>query len=565
MKGSELFLKTISKLGIKNGFGIVGGEAQAIQFDEAKDIHFYLTRHEFAAGIMADVYSRITDQPQMCYSTFGPGLTNLSTGVFSAIQDRSPVLAVSAQIHTKEVRFNQTHQCIDNVSFMKTITKYSTQIENVHDIPSIVKHALEIAVNGIPGPVYISFPYNYMEEQIDDELANKLLLELMTIQKIDAPEPNHKELDRVIERINNAKHPIIIAGNQVIRDKCSAKLLNFIEKTNIPILSTLASKGVISEDHPLFITPCNKYIDQIYRDDLIKHIFSSCDLILLLGYDFGEDLKPTLWNNKIQNIVLNSFYEDMGQVFKPDMLCLGSLAKILDYFIEADIDPKLVPKNIKKVRSIFSERKADHNNGSTTDISSIIKSIRNSIGKDGILCSDIGLHKQYAGLLSKAYLPNTFLCSNVCGTFGFGLPAALAVKLAKPEARVSVICGDGGCHSTSHDIETAIRYNLPIVIVILNDNAFGLIKYYQLIERDDIFSDSVEFGKVDFVKLAEANGMQGILLNDISMLKKTMDTAFETEKSLLIEIPVKYKYDLTTIEAKEKIEDTMIELCGKEA
>jgi len=168
MKGSELFLKTISKLGIKNVFGIVGGEAQAIQFDEAKDIHFYLTRHEFAAGIMADVYSRITDQPQMCYSTFGPGLTNLSTGVFSAIQDRSPVLAVSAQIHTKEVRFNQTHQCIDNVSFMKTITKYSTQIENVHDIPSIVKHALEIAVNGIPGPVYISFPYNYMEEQIDD-------------------------------------------------------------------------------------------------------------------------------------------------------------------------------------------------------------------------------------------------------------------------------------------------------------------------------------------------------------------------------------------------------------
>lgn len=559
MKGSELFLKSISKLGVKNIFGIVGGEAQAIQFDEAKDINFYLTRHEFAAGIMADVYSRISGEPQMCYSTFGPGLTNLSTGVFSAIQDRSPVLAVSAQIPRKEIQFNQTHQCLDNVSFMKTITKYSTEIENLHDIPTIVKDALEIAINGIPGPVYISFPYDLMKAEIDDDIANKLIADLRPVKKLEAPRALPSEIDEIIDHIKTAKHPIIIAGNQVIRDKCCDKLKQFIEETNIPMICTLASKGVISEDHPLFIAPGNKYIDQIYRADLNKEIFSSCDLIVLIGYDFGEDLKPSLWENKIPSIVINSFYNDMGKVFTPTKLYLGNLSITLDCLIQAKIDQKLLPQNIKKVKTIFSDRKIEASNH-TTDISSIVKAIRNSLGEKGILCSDIGLHKQYAGLLSKTYHPNTFLCSNVCGTFGFGLPAAMAAKLAKPDTRVCVICGDGGFHSTSHDIETAIRYKLPIIIVILNDNAFGLIKYYQLIDRNDVFSDSVEFGNVDFVKLAEANGMQATFLNDISMLEETMNSAYKAGTSLLIEIPVKYNYNLSKIEDKVELEELTEEL-----
>ncbi|MBN8827879.1 MAG: thiamine pyrophosphate-binding protein [Sphingobacteriia bacterium] len=544
MKGSAFFLKTLAKLGVNNIFGIVGGEAQAIQFDEEKDINFYLTRHEFTAGIMADVYSRISGTPQMCYSTFGPGLTNLSTGVCSAMLDRSPILVVSAQIPREEICYNQTHQCIDNVEFMKPLTKYSAQLENLIDIPKIVKEALEIAINGIPGPVYLSFPLDLMKEKIDENLAEKLLNELTPINKKLPNQVNDEKLNGIIEEIKNSNNPIIVVGNQVIREDCCNEIIELANKFNIPVISTLASKGVIPEDHHLFITPGNKYIDEIYQKPLIADIFKSTDLMLLIGYDFGEDLKPSLWKNDKKTIVINSFYEDMGKVFQPGLLYIGDMKKSLNKIINSNINVKTFPTELKQVKEIFDKREVCNDNESFKKITSIISSIRNSIGKTGILCSDIGLHKQYAGLLSKTYTPNTFLCSNVCGSFGFGLPAALGAKLAKPNERVALICGDGGFHSTSQDLETAVRYNLPIVIVLLKDNAFGLIKYYQHLSREEIYNPSVEFGNVDFVKLAEANGMKALHLDNVDYLETIMNDAFEAKRPLLIEIPINYEYKL---------------------
>lgn len=543
MKSSKFFLKAIAKLGVENVFGIVGGEAQAIQFDEAEDIKFYLTRHEFVAGVMADTYSRITGKPQMCYSTFGPGLTNLSTGACSAILDRSPVLVVSAQIPRSEICFNQTHQCIDNVAFMKTLTKYAVEINNVLEIPEILTRALTIAVSDIPGPVYISFPLDVMKEDIDDKLAYQLLNELKPIAGNKPPKLNQPSLDAIVEKIKKAQHPLIIAGNQVIRAKCCEVLLKLVTEKNIPILATLASKGVIPEDHPLFITPGNKYIDEIYQQPLTDKIFEDCDLILLIGYDFGEDLKSSLWKNKIETIVINEFYNDMGKVFQPNTLYQGDLLATLEYLCASDIVPKEISKNLNMLKKIFDKRLV-YDQGKSTDISTIMEAIRNALGKTGILCSDIGLHKQYAGLLTKTYTPNTFICSNVCGTFGFGLPAGLGAKLAKPNERVCVICGDGGFHSTSQDLETAVRYNIPIIIIVLKDNAFGLIKYYQLLTREAVFPSSVEFGNVDFVKLAEANGMGAAQLTDVSRLEEVMNEAFSGNKPYLIEIPINYRYKL---------------------
>lgn len=542
MKSAELFLKAAYKLGVENVFGIVGGESQAIQFDEEKNLKFYLTRHEFAAGIMADTYTRISGNPQMCYSTAGPGLTNLSTGVFSAIQDRSPVLVVSAQIPKAEICFNETHQCLDNVSFMKPITKYAVEIDDVMEIPQILTKALNIAVNGIPGPVYISFPWDVMKVEIDDDVAQKMLKTLTPIIRADTPDPDYKQLDIIVKKIAMAKHPLIIAGNQVIRENCCSQLLQFIEKTNIPVMSTISSKGVISESHPLFLTTANKYIDKIYLKPLTKSMFAECDLVVLIGYDMGEDGKPSLWGN-IESVLINSFYNDLGKVFQPNMLCLGDLAKSLEYLSKANIPYKAISNNVVTAKQELDSRIVE-DSGEAKLISSVLDSIRNALGEDGILCVDVGLHKLYAALFSKTYLPNTFIGSGVCSTFGFGLPAGLGVKLAKPDQRVCVVCGDGGFHSTSQDIETAIRYNIPIVIIVLNDNAFGMIKLCQFIARDDIFPHSVELGKVDFVKLANANGMEAKFIADAAELETAMNEAFEKNQPLLIEVPINYPYKL---------------------
>ncbi|MCE3268552.1 MAG: thiamine pyrophosphate-dependent enzyme possible carboligase or decarboxylase [Burkholderiales bacterium] len=544
MKGAELCLKAAYKLGRENVFGIVGGESQAIQFDEEKNINFYLTRHEFAAGIMADVYSRITDKPQMCYSTAGPGLTNLSTGVFSAIQDRSPVLVVSAQIPKAEIFFNETHQCLDNVGFMKTITKYATEIDDVMKIPEILTTALNIAVNGIPGPVYISFPWDIMKIEVEETKAQEMLNNLQPIVKKLPPAPDYKKLDLIIEKIIAAKHPLILAGNQVIREESCSQLLKLVNATNIPVMSTICSKGVIPENHPLCLTSANKYIDKIYLQSLTGKVFADCDLLLLIGYDIGEDAKPSLWNaNKIETIVVNSFYNDVSKVFQPSMLCLGGLSKSLEYLCNANIAPKIISDSAKVAKKSLDD-KVIGDNGEAKFLESIMDSIRNALGEHGILCVDVGLHKLYAALFSKTYHPNTFISSGVCSTFGFGLPAGLGIKLAMPHERVCVVCGDGGFHSTSQDIETAIRYNIPIVIVLLNDNSFGMIKCCQFIARDDVFSQSVELGKVDFVKLANANGMDAKLITDALELENAINDAFKKNVSLLIEVPITYPYQL---------------------
>jgi N2-(2-carboxyethyl)arginine synthase len=543
MKSSAFFLKSVYKLGIENIFGIVGGEAQAIQFDAEENINFYLTRHEFAAGIMADTYSRITGKPQMCYSTFGPGLSNLTTSVFSAIQDRSPMLVVSAQLQRAEICYNQTHQCLDSVSFMKPITKFAAEITNTREIPNLLTEALTIAVNGMPGPVYLSYPWDLMKEEIDDDEAYRLLDQLKPIEVSLPPVPDHKQLDIIVEKIKAAKHPLIVVGNQVIRENCCSEFVQFATDTNIPVMVTLSSKGVISDTHPLSITTICKYIDKVYRQPIADKIFEECDLMLLFGYDFGEDVKPSLWKNKIETIVINSYYNDMGKIFQPNMLYLGDMKKSLNYLSAAKISPKIIPNNVIEAKQLF-ENIVVKDDGETEVLASIMTSIRNSLGENGILCVDVGLHKLYAALFSKTYKPNTFISSNVCGTFGFSLPAALGVKLAKPLERVCVVCGDGGFHSTSHDLETAIRHNIPIVVVVLNDNAFGMIKYFQLLARDEIFARTVEFGKIDFVKLANANGVEGKLITDNTELEAVMNKAFESNTSFLIEIPTKYCYKL---------------------
>jgi len=538
MKGSEFFLKSLKKLGINNIFGIVGGEAQFIKFNEENNIKFYLTRHEFTAGIIADVYGRLTGQPQVCYSTFGPGLTNLATGVFSAMQDRSPMLAVSAQIPKSEIAYNQTHQCLDNVSFMKTITKYSASIDDINQIPQLVEEALKYSLEKIPGPSYLSFPVNIMQDTINDEKAYSILNSLKVVTKTKALNADDESIKQVIAKISSAQNPIIIVGNELIRENLSSLFINLAESLNIHVICTLASKGIIPDDHKLFLTPCNKYLNKIYEEDIISQIFNNRDLILLFGYDFGEDLKPNLWKKNCETILINSFYNHIPEVFKPNYFCIGDLENTIKLLLMAKIKPKTLFSQFYPLKQKLDTRLPKNK------ISNIITTIRDTVGKDGIICSDIGLHKQFAGLISKTYETNTFLCSNVCGTFGFGLPAAIGAKIAIPNKKVILICGDGGFHSTSQDLETIIRYNLAIVIIVLKDNCFGLIKAYQITGHGDKFGDVVEFGNVNFVTLAEANGVNGINLSNIDELKKIIDEAFTKQKSLLVEIPVEYEYIL---------------------
>lgn len=548
MRGSHLFLEAARRHGVSKAFGIVGGEANAILFDEVPEISFYLTRHEFVAGIMADVYARLTGQMQIAYSTFGPGLTNLMTGVASAMLDRSPMLAVSAQVDRSDIVYNITHQCLDNAAILAPMTKFSHELKSVEEIPEIVAKASRIAKAEMPGPSYISFPRDLMAAKIDDGEARRLLDAMGSSEPDPPPKAQQADLQWIAERIKSAKKPIALAGNVVFREGAVPELRQFLEAWGIPVISTLASKGALPEEHPLHIGAVNKYLDGILHDKILDRIFGDCDLMVLLGFDYGEDVKPGMWqrNPSQKTIMFGPHPNYIEKVLQPEKVVVGGMKDGLSRMArmagragtQVEAAPYIVELREKKARSGANPIQEYP----TVAPQAIVRAVRDALGPDGIFCTDIGLHKQYNGLFSATYEPNTFICSNGTGTFGFGLPAGLAAKLAHPEKRVAVVCGDGGFHSTSQDLETAVRYRLPIVIVMMKDNSFGLIKYYQLSGQEKIHANAVDFGDVDFVKLAEANGCVGSFVTSRQMLADKLAEAFARNKPTLLEVPVRYQY-----------------------
>lgn len=544
MRFDELFLRAMHKLGVKKCFGIVGGEAEAIRFDKSFGVDFYLTRHEFVAGVMADVAGRLTGEPHMCWATFGPGLTNVATGACSGMLDRSPMIVCSAQIPRSQVRFNLTHQCIDNVRLMSGITKSSLQLESAKDLTTLLPSTLQCSKDELPGPAYISIPVDLMKEHVPDDTAFAILHELKIPIRRKAKAPSSNDIARVAAQIAMASHPMIVLGNQVIREGAEERARRFAEKINAPVICSLAAKGALAEDHPLFLTAANKYLDGVYREPVLQKLFDQVDLMILIGYDFGEDLKPSLWGGNKPTIEINSFDVPMGNVFQPDDRCLGALADSLDYLNNYPLPKQVWMESHKRLKHCFDLRRPASLPAELTDIPRIIAAACDSLGRSGIMCSDVGLHKQYAGLMAKTYQSNRFLCSNVCGSFGFGLPAGMAAKMCHPEERVLTICGDGGFHSTSQDLETLARYSIPLIVLVLSDSAFGLIRYYQKLDQSVPDSNLTAFNHVDFTLLAEANGVAATKVKDIAELPLALERAFESGRPHLIEVEVKYDYEL---------------------
>ena len=540
MRFSDLLQKMLYKQGVHLCFGIAGAEAEAISFSPENGIRFFLTRHEFTAGVMADVAGRILGHPQLAWATFGPGLTNISTGACSAALDRSPAIFASAQILRSEICYNRTHQCIDNVRFMDPLTKASRSIEIASDSGSIIEELVEKSISEIPGPTYASIPLDILQEEVPELVAEEMLRAMVPVSRRPPDAPDERKLAQIARKIACARNPLIVVGNQVIRETACDKLTSLVENSGIPVICTLASKGAISEEHPLFLTAVNKYLDLIYRTNILEQIFQDVDLLILVGYDFGEDLKPSLWPIEAETILLNAFEIEAPDVFQPDVTCIGDLHQSLSY-LSSRIAPKpALARERMPLKSLLDSRTPLERNPDLTDIPAILRSLSAALGETGVLCSDIGLHKQYAGVLAKTRRPNRFLCSNVCGSFGFGLPAGLAAKVCLPDERVIVIAGDGGFHSVSQDLETAARYNIAVVIVVLNDSAFGLIEYYQRRSKYASNAEMVRFGTVDFCKLADANGVGATRIDDLENLDGALERAFASFRPHLIEISTKY-------------------------
>lgn len=526
MKASDLFVRQLEEEGVEYIFGLPGEEnLDFLESLRTSNIKLVVTRHEQTAAFMAATYGRLTGKAGVCFSTLGPGATNLVTGVAHAQLIGAPLVSISGQ---KAVRGNRQarFQLIDIVSMMRPITKEAISIVDPGVIPTIVRNAFKLAQAERPGAVHIELPEDVAESQTEARVQKRGLVR--------RPAPDPKAILRAAELINKSKNPLIILSSGANRNLITRQLMQFIEKTGIYAVHTQMGKGVVSDasEYSLFATG-------IHRRDYVNCGIDLADVIITIGYNIVE-YPPFVWNRDLDKKIINvDFTEaEVDAYYDPDIEVVGDIACTLRQLGEL-IAGKKSNDTFKPVRD-FLDRKL------TLDVKKhypltpqeVVWHVREVLSHEDILTLDNGIYKLWFSRLYRTYKPNTFLLDNALATMGAGLPAGIAAKMVKPDRNVLVVVGDGGFMMNSRELETALRYDIPVVILLLNDNAFGFIKWEQQAKGFQNFG--LEYRNPDFVKYAESYGAVGMKVKQDDNLSDMLRKAFSLRTVVLIECPIDY-------------------------
>lgn len=540
-RAAKEMLEYLKSRGIDRVFGVVGREASSVLFDEVEGLDFVLTRHEFTAGVMADVRARLTGEPQVAFATLGPGVTNLSTAVASACLDRSPVIFLGAQAETNDQYVNHTHQCLDNVALMAPMAKFAAEVRRPEDLIPVLDQAFTSALEGIPGPSFVSLPIDILGSLVEPRTMDSIPRPTRTTRSATVWE---ERLDSAAELLRNASNPMLVVGTAVARDGAEQEVVALAEKHSIPVVSSYTAKGILPHDHPLNYGAVSGYMDGILGHEALDELFGPVDLLVLVGYDYVEDLRPTMWARGVdkQVVRLSGMPNPTPGVLDPDLDVICDIGPGVSGIRERlGGEPVFEPHSIDPLRQRVDELLADETEyPDGLRVNQVVERINHVLGDEGVLVSDIGFFRHFGVLFSRVNRPYGFVTSAGCSTFGFGLPAAMGAQLARPDAPVVMIAGDGGFHSNSQDLETLVRLDLPVVMIVLNNNSNGLIRLYQNLGHGRDHSPAVDFGDVDFVALAAANGCDGLRVSSLADLKGALTEAIAARRPFLIEAQIAY-------------------------
>ncbi|MFA6699196.1 MAG: acetolactate synthase large subunit [Thiomicrospira sp.] len=530
MKAAELFVRCLENENVDYIFGIPGEENLDLM-DALIDseIQFILTRHEQGAAFMADVYGRLTGKAGVCLSTLGPGATNLVTGVADANMDRAPVVAIAGQAATTRLH-KESHQVLDLVNLFKPITKYSAQILTPQIIPEIVRKAFKVAQIEKPGCSFIDFPENIAQMPVDKTPLKR--------QSPTAPAPNFDKVRQAADCISAAKRPVIIAGNGVIRAQASAQLIEFAAKLNIPVATTFMAKGVIPCRHELAIGTIG-----LQAHDYVACGVDRADVVICVGYDIVE-YHPYLWNQNpgCKIIHIDTQPAEVDEYYLVEAGILGDIGCSLESI--AAISHRHTDHGIGQLKQHidYAFHQYDQDAHFPVKPQKIIHDLREALNDDDITICDVGAHKMWMARMYNAQAPNTCIISNGFAAMGIALPGAIAAKLAKPKQKVVAVTGDAGFLMNIQELETAVRLNLSLVILIWNDSEYGLIKWKQLNHFGRAYQ--IGFNNPDFIKLAQAFGATGYRIEHTEQLLPTLKQALNTQGVVIIDCPVDYDENL---------------------
>lgn len=536
MKASELFVRQLKEEGVRYVFGLPGEEnLHLLEALRKSDIGVVIVRHEQAAAFMAATYGRLTGKAGVCFSTLGPGATNLLTGIAHGQLIGAPMVAITAQ-KPRRKNWQAKFQVLDVVELMRPITKKSVSIADPNTIPTLLRDAFKTAEAERPGAVHVELP-----EDVASESAEA------TVQKrgeARRPSPDHRAVESAVSLIEKARNPLIIVSSGANRKLITRHLIDFVNRTGIYVVHTQMGKGVLPDDsqYSLFATG-------IHRHDYVNCGIDQADLIITIGYNIVE-YPPSVWNRDRDKTILNiDFVESEPDLyFNPAVEVIGDISHSLRKIAER-IPAKRAFPLFAKTRTLIQQKIQQRPEARyPLPPQEIVRSVRDVLSEEDIVVLDNGIYKLWFSRLYKTFRPNTFLVDNALATMGAGLPSGIAAKILHPDRRVLVVTGDGGFMMNSQEIETALRHRVPLVVLILNDNGYGFVRWKQ---RNLDFDDfGMALTNPDFVKYAESFGARGIKVQPGDDARQALQRAFSLGTLTLIECPVDYSvnYEVFSVE-----------------
>ncbi len=527
MNVAQLLVRCLENEGVRYVFGIPGEETLDLNaaLEDSDKIQFVLTRHEQAAAFMADVYGRLSSFPGVCLATLGPGATNLLTGVADAQLDRAPLVAITGQAGLERVHL-ESHQYIDVVQMFAPVTKWSTRVSVPESVPEVVRKAFRLARIEKPGATHIELPEDVAKEEVRSAP--------LEVRRTSYPKAQQEAIDRAAEIINAAKAPVILAGNGVTRREAVGNptvdaLRRFVQRSRIPATWTYMAKGVIDPKSPFAIGPVG--LQRPGADLANVKPLADADVVVAVGYDLVE-WAPVLWNPKRDKIVVHvdSTAAELDGHYHPSIEVIGELDESLAALAEA-----VTPRGDRRpVAASAWSGVVDEKPGPIAPMVAV-RALRDALGPDDIVVSDVGAHKAWLARLFPTEHPNTVVISNGLASMGIAVPGAIAAKLVHPGRKVVAFTGDGGFLMNVQELETAKRLGTAIVVVVLVDDRLGVIEANEKRLFGRTFG--TEFGNPDFVQLANAFGIAGYAVESARDLLPTLKRALDLNAPALVAVP----------------------------
>ena len=528
MKASDLFVKALEEEGVEYIFGIPGEENLDL-LNSLKDssIKLILTRHEQAAGFMAATYGRLTGKSGVALSTLGPGATNLVTAAAYSQLAAMPMVMITGQKpvkHSKQGKF----QILDVVEMMRPLTKYTHSIVSGNNIPSMIREAFRISQEERPGAAHLELPEDVAGEEAESQPLPR--------SRARRPVAEGKAIKQAVEMIEKAKNPLLLIGAGSNRKMPARMLRAFVDKTQMPFISTQMGKGVLDERDPLFLGNA-----ALSANDFLHRAIAKADLIINVGHDDIEKPPFFMEQDSFQVIHINFLTAEVDPVYFPQLEVIGDIANSI-----WQINERIMPQGswdfsyslkVKKAVDAHLLEGADDPRFPMLP-QRFVADVREAMPSNGIIALDNGVYKIWFARNYKAHEANTVLLDNALATMGAGLPSAMGAHMVFPKRKVMAICGDGGFMMNAQELETAVRLKMNLICLILRDNSYGMIRWKQANLGFEDFG--LEYGNPDFVKFAECHGANGYRVEKTEDFVPLLKKCNNTPGVHIVELPVDY-------------------------